>query len=103
MSDVLVVLTTVPDADSGARIATTLVGERLAACVNVVPAIRSIYRFEGRLCDDAEALLIAKIRKDRLPAYSARMIALHPYQVPEIVALEPSHVAEPYRRFCLEE
>ncbi len=102
MSEVVVVLTTVPDADTGARIAATLVEERLAACVNVLPGIRSIYRWEGKLRDDAEALLVAKLPKDRLAKYSARMTALHPYQVPEIVALEPAHVAEPYLRFCLD-
>jgi len=87
MHDALVVLVTVPSPDEAAQIARTLVEERLAACGNVVPAIRSIYRWEGRLQDDAEALLVLKTSRGRFEALRDRVLALHPYDVPEVLAL----------------
>jgi periplasmic divalent cation tolerance protein len=88
--DVRVVLMTAPDAEVGARLARALVEERLAACVNVVPGVRSIYRWEGRIQDDAEVLLIAKTRADRCDELAARVRALHPYALPEVLALAAS-------------
>ena len=67
-----VVLLTAPDAEVGARLARALVAEGLAACVNVVPGVRSIYRWQGELHDDAEVLLVAKTRADRAEAFGAR-------------------------------
>ena len=99
----LVVLTTVPDEAKGAEIARALVGEKLAACVNVVPGLRSIYRWEGKIEDDREALLVAKVPSARFAAYAARVAALHPYQVPEVVALRAEAVSESYLRWCLAE
>lgn len=83
----LVVLVTAPSAAKAARIARALVGERLAACGNVVPRLRSLFRWEGKVQDAAEALLILKTTRRRFPALRARVLALHPYQVPEILAL----------------
>ncbi len=85
--DALVVLVTAPSAEEAAAIARAVVGERLAACGNVVPAIRSIYRWEGELHDDAEALLVLKTTRGRFEALRDRVLALHPYDVPEVVAL----------------
>lgn len=82
-----VVLMTAPDGETGARIARALVEERLAACVNVVPGVRSIYRWQGRIEDDAEVLLIAKTHADRCEELAARVRALHPYDLPEVIAL----------------
>jgi periplasmic divalent cation tolerance protein len=87
MPDALVVLVTAPDADKAAAIARALVEERLAACGNVLPAIRSIYRWEGKVNDDAEALLVLKTTRARFPALRDRVLALHSYQVPEVLAL----------------
>jgi len=87
MTDALVVLVTAPDAERAAAIARALVEERLAACGNVLPAIRSIYRWEGKLQDDAEALLVLKTTRARFPALRDRVLALHPYEVPEVIAL----------------
>ena len=84
---VLAVLVTAPDAETGGRLARTLVEERLAACVNVVPGVRSVYRFEGAVHDDAEVLLIVKTRADRCDELAARIRALHPYALPEVLAL----------------
>ena len=81
-----VVLCTCPP-DSAAGIAGTLVSERLAACVNILPVVRSIYRWEGELCDDAESLLVIKTTADRLEELTRRLLACHPYDVPEIIAL----------------
>src|SRR5262245_8326177 len=83
----LVVLSTFPDVDTAARVARTLVEERLAACANLVPTIRSIYRWQGAISDDAEALAIIKTTADRYAALAVRIAALHPYEVPEIIAL----------------
>jgi periplasmic divalent cation tolerance protein len=101
VSELLVALTTVPDEATGARIGRTLVEESLAACINMIPGLRSFYEWEGALHDDRELLLVAKIRADRFAAYEARMRELHPYSVPEIVALPASHVHRPYLEWCL--
>jgi periplasmic divalent cation tolerance protein len=89
MADVnaLVVLSTFPDADKAAQIARVLVEERLAACVNLIASVRSIYRWQGAVQDDAESLAIIKTTAERFPALAARLAELHPYDVPEILAL----------------
>lgn len=103
MSSILVVLTTVPNAEVAGAIARQLVEARLAACVSVLPAVRSFYWWEGKVSDDQEVLLIAKIREDQVDAYEARMREIHPYQVPEIVAVPVAAVHEPYLRWVLAE
>jgi periplasmic divalent cation tolerance protein len=85
-----VVLTTVPDAEVGARLARALVAERLAACVNLVPGVQSFYRWQGQLEEAAELLLVVKTRADRSAALAARIQALHPYELPEVLELAPS-------------
>jgi periplasmic divalent cation tolerance protein len=82
-----VVLLTAPDGETGGALARTLVEERLAACVNVVPGVRSIYRWEGKIQEDAEVLLIVKTRADRCEALAERVRTLHPHAVPEVLAL----------------
>lgn len=91
-----VVLVTAPDAEVGARIGRVLVEEGLAACANLVPGIRSIYRWEGAVHDDAEVLLILKTRAALSAALAARVRALHPYQLPEVLALLVAGGSEPY-------
>ena len=92
--DFVVVLVTAGTMDEAAAIGRALVEERLAACGNVVPAVRSIYRWEGKVQDDAEALLILKSARDRFEALRARVLALHPYEVPEVIAfpVEAGHL-----------
>jgi periplasmic divalent cation tolerance protein len=92
----LVVLVTAPSAERAAEIARAVVEERLAACGNVVPGLRSIYRWEGKLHDDAEALLVLKTTGDRFEALRARVLALHPYEVPEVIALRIEAGSAPY-------
>lgn len=87
MADVLLVLVTAPDAEVAAGLARALVEARLAACGNVVPGLRSIYRWEGKVCDEPEALLVLKTTRDRFEALRDEVLRRHPYQVPEVVAL----------------
>lgn len=84
----LLCLCTCPDAGTAERIATALVGERLAACVNVLPGMTSVYRWQGKVEQAGEWLLLAKTTRDRLDALSARVVALHPYELPEVLAVE---------------
>ena len=86
-TSVRVVLTTAPNAEVGAVIARALVEERLAACVNVVPGVRSIYRWEDDVHDDPEIVLIIKTRAERCEALAAKIEDLHPYDVPEVLVL----------------
>ncbi len=97
--DVVVVLSTAPDARSAERLARALVDEALAACVNVVPGVRSFYRWQGALQEDAEVLLVIKSCGDRLAALTDRLRALHPYEVPEVLALPAAGGSEAYLAF----
>lgn len=92
----VVVLVTTPSADSAAAIARSLVEERLCACGNVIPGIRSIYRWEGAIHDDAEALLVLKTERRLVPELKLRLPALHPYQVPELLVLPVEDGLGPY-------
>ena len=85
---VLVCFCTCPDADSASRLAETLVEERLAACVNALPGLRSVYRWQGAIEHADEVLLLIKTTRARLPALSARVVELHPHELPEVVAVE---------------
>jgi periplasmic divalent cation tolerance protein len=87
MTDAVVVLVTTADADQAARVARALVCERLAACVNVVGPIRSIYRWEGAVEEATEHLLVVKARRADAAALEARVRALHSYDVPEVLVL----------------
>lgn len=86
-ADVLVVLTTAPDRKEAERIGDTLVQEGLAACVNIVPGVTSLFIWEGKVCREGEALLVIKSRADHLEPLVQRVKDLHPYDVPEVVAL----------------
>lgn len=103
MTGAVVILVTAGSAEEAERIARTLVEERLVACANLVPSIRSIYRWEGTIADDAEVLLILKTRAERFAEVEARVRALHSYQVPEIVALDATAVSTPYLEWLFRE
>ncbi len=87
MSDHVVVLLTAGSHEEAEALGSALVQEMLAACVNVVPGVTSIYRWQGEVQRDAEWLLIAKTRRTLLDDFVARARALHSYEVPEILAL----------------
>ena len=95
-TNVRAVLTTAPNAEVGGLIARALVEARFAACVNVIPGVRSIYRWEGEVQDDPEVVLIIKTRADRCEALAARIKDLHPYDVPEVLVLPAVGGSAPY-------
>jgi periplasmic divalent cation tolerance protein len=80
-------LCTAPDPATGERIAEALLGEGLAACVNIVPGLTSIYRWQGEVQRDAEVLLLIKTTAAAYPQLETRLLALHPYELPEILAV----------------
>lgn len=85
---VLICLSTCPDRESAEHIARSLVDARLAACVNSVPGLLSTYRWQGKIERDDEWLLIIKTTTERLDALRARLLELHPYELPELVAVK---------------
>jgi len=95
-AEVRVAFSTAPDEAVAARIARTLVDERLAACANLIPGVRSIYRFENVVEDEREVLLVIKTRADRIDALAERLRALHPYEVPELLVLPTAGGLAPY-------
>jgi periplasmic divalent cation tolerance protein len=96
MNGRVVALSTVATAADADRLARALVERRLAACVNVVPGVVSHYRYQGELHRDQEQLLVIKTRAERMGALRAALAELHPYDVPELVALEISDGNEAY-------
>jgi periplasmic divalent cation tolerance protein len=86
VADALEVHVTMPDAERATSLARILVGEALAACVNVVSGVRSIYRWEGRVQEDDEVLCLIKTRPAIFEQVRRRILELHPYEVPEILA-----------------
>ncbi|WP_349261249.1 divalent-cation tolerance protein CutA [Povalibacter sp.] len=93
---VILVLTTCPDSTEAERIAAALVTERLAACVNRVEGVRSTYAWNGQLQDDREVLLVIKTTSGRLGELEARLKALHPYELPELLIVPVSGGNERY-------
>lgn len=86
MDGISIVTITVGAVEEALAIARTLVNEELVACVQIVPRIRSIYRWKGEVCDEEEQLLIMKTRSDLFPVLSSRIREIHSYEVPEIVS-----------------
>jgi periplasmic divalent cation tolerance protein len=86
MSDILI-LSTVDSMEVARTIAGALVEAEEAACVNIVPGIQSIYRWQGKICDEAEVLLLIKSKRELFDAINSRIHSLHPYQVPEVIAI----------------
>jgi len=102
MTDSIVILVTAGSEAEAGKIATALVEEQLAACVNILGPIRSLYRWEGKVADDREWLLLIKTRDERFAAIEARVKALHSYQVPEVIALPIMAGAKEYMRWLRE-
>jgi periplasmic divalent cation tolerance protein len=96
VSERVVALSTVGKAEDAERIARALVERRLAACVNVVPGVASFYRWKGELWRDEEWLLVVKTRTEKLDALREALVALHPYELPELVALPIEAGHAPY-------
>ena len=96
MSDVVAGLVTGPDGEQLARLGRTLVDERLIACLNVVDRVTSVYRWQGEVCEEAEALGILKTTVARSGAVERRIRELHPYDVPEVLFIAVAAGSAPY-------
>lgn len=94
--EVLVVLCTFPDEERARQIGALLVERQVAACVNVMPGLRSIYRWEGKVHDEAEALAVIKTTRAAYPALEAVLLEAHPYDTPEVLALPVAAGSEAY-------
>jgi len=81
------VITTCPSAEVAESLADILIGERLAACVNILPAGHSVYEWQGKVEHESEHVLLIKSRIDRLPALESRLLEVHPYELPEFIAV----------------
>jgi periplasmic divalent cation tolerance protein len=97
-----VVFITAPGEDEAAGIAKTLVEEKLAACVNIIRNVRSIYRWQGKIQDDAEVLLIVKTQNSRFRALCERVKELHSYEVPEVISLPITQGSQDYLKWLIE-
>jgi periplasmic divalent cation tolerance protein len=87
MAEFIVVFVTCGSEEEASKIAHALVDERLAACANIVSPVRSVYRWEEKICDEREWLLVVKAREARFQDLEKRVKSLHSYQVPEIISL----------------
>jgi len=94
---------TAPDAESAGRVARALVEERLIACANVLPGATSIYRWQGAVHTEAECLVVMKTREALVPRLLERAAVLHPYDVPELLALPVDGGLPEYCRWVLDE
>jgi periplasmic divalent cation tolerance protein len=103
MTEYITVLITASKEDEAARIAKDIVTSRLAACVNILKGMRSIYRWQGKIEDEDEVLMIVKTRRDLFVELSKRVKELHSYSVPEIIALPVIEGAEEYLNWIKEE
>lgn len=99
-ADVRVLLTTITPGKAR-TLAVRLVDERLAACVNLVPGLRSLYRWKDGLCDEPETLLVIKTSAAREAELTRRLGELHPYEVPEVLSFTPSGGLSPYLAWIL--
>ena len=96
MSERVVVPCTVGSAEDAERLARALVERRLAACVNVLPGVRSFYRWKGKVASDGEWLLVMKTTAARFEALREALVEMHPYDVPEVIELPIERGHAPY-------
>jgi len=101
MSDLILILTTMPDDERADELASALVQEKLAACVNVHAPMMSTYRWKGAIERDAERQIVIKTTPQRRAAVEARLRTLHPYELPELVVIEAAS-SEAYSRWVIE-
>jgi periplasmic divalent cation tolerance protein len=103
MSDAIVVLCTCPDNATAHSLAKTILGEKLAACVNLIPQITSLYCWQGEMIEAQEVQLVIKSRRTLFGVLQQRLLALHPYDVPEIIALPVLAGAPEYLQWLQEQ
>jgi len=102
MTDAIVVFLTAGSADEARRIADHLVAQRLAACVQVLPEIESVYTWKGEVQHEKEVLILAKTGVDKFAELEKSVRAIHSYETPEIIAVRMSDVSEPYRMWLID-
>ena len=101
--EVIIILITVPDVKSAEKIAAMLVEKSLAACVNIITGVKSVYRWEGELNHDDELLLLVKTVRDNFDAISLAVKSIHPYDLPEIIAVPVVNGFNPYIEWIKDE
>lgn len=94
---------TFPNATEAEEVARALVESQLAACVNIVGAVRSVYRWKGKVCSEEECMIIAKTTAARFAELKAKILELHSYDCPEVVAVNIDDGNEPYLQWIAEE
>jgi len=95
-TQVVTLLTAAPGTEEAKRIARALVSERLAACANIIPAVSSIYWWKGQVQEEQEAMLVIKTTAAQVNALEARLVELHPYDVPELLSIPVTGGYPPY-------
>jgi periplasmic divalent cation tolerance protein len=103
MDSILIVTTTLPTMDAARLLGQQLIDERLAACVQIQGGVQSIYRWDGKVCNDTEVLLSAKTVTTQWNSIETFIMTHHPYQLPEIIALKPAEYSQAYGRWVNEE
>jgi periplasmic divalent cation tolerance protein len=101
--DALIVFCTAPDAEVAARLARGVLERKLAACVNVIPGLRSLYWWQGELQDDSEVQLLIKTQRGRFSEIESFIKDNHPYELPELIAVSVVAGSEPYLRWLREQ
>lgn len=99
--EILLAFSTFPDLETARRIARQLVAENFAACANIVPSVESIYRWQGKLEQGNETLVLFKTAAARYPAFQEKLKSLHPYDVPEIIACPVDMAWPEYLRWVI--
>jgi periplasmic divalent cation tolerance protein len=100
--EVLLALSTFPDAETARRVSSELVTEKFAACANILPAIESIYRWQGKVENGNETLVFFKLSVDRRSAFQEKLRSLHPYDVPEIIFVPVENGLPEYLRWVVD-
>jgi len=100
---VVAVMTTVPDPEAAESIARTVVEERLAACANLLGSVVSLFRWEGRVQREVEVLVVMKTTRQGIDNLRRRIVEIHPYDVPEFIALPVQEGHEPYLQWVRSE
>jgi len=102
LEEITVVMTSVGTEQQAVEISEELIARRLATCVNIVPCLRSIYRWKGKICEDTEYLLLIKTPKRLFERVSAAIREFHSYELPEILAMPVSVAEESFHRWILQ-
>lgn len=102
LEEITVVMTSVGTEQQAVEISEELIARRLATCVNIVPCLRSIYRWKGKICEDTEYLLLIKTPKRLFERVSAAIREFHSYELPEILAMPVSAAEESFHRWILQ-